>query len=427
MPKRWIQETGLAPEGDAHCIAAVTQAAAKLEAERATLQAPVPLTHIAAWVRSIGGVETLLARHAVADAAGGFAATQVALFDRAPFVGEPGPDYEPMRFHGRWRVGAMRRAMAREGARRPGALTLWHNGWGLPWFADADGSARRIVCLWDSVEHFGPWLQRVRPWLDGVVCMSKAAAADVARLLPDWSAERTQVLRVPLEIPTGLQVERAARSEWVIGCAGRLVGPQKRWERLVPFVRELRARGLSCVIEVVSDGPLRPWLQEQLSGDAGVQFLGWQERDAYWARLQTWDAAVSFTDHEGGPIVMLEAMAGGALPIYPAIGGSLVRDYLPGLDARCQYAVGDPVAAAQAVAAWMAVPLAEANAVRRRAVAIARGHRPENYDRDFAAFGHRIAGLPRISRSPSGRGPRRWFDLLPLGLVTRVCPAVLWR
>ncbi|WP_221030581.1 glycosyltransferase [Actomonas aquatica] len=385
------------------------------------------LLHVASWVRSIGGVETLLAQHARADAAAGLKATQVSLFDRPPFGGEPEPGYVPLRLGGWSTVRAMRRAMAGVGRENAGALVLWHNGWGLPWFAPADRSARRIVCLWDSVEHFGPWLASVRSWLDGVICMSAAAREDVRRLLPDWPEERTQVLRVPLAAPAGLVVERTRGAELVIGCAGRLVKAQKRWERLVPFVAELRRLGVAYRIEVVSDGPLRPWLQQRLGDDARIAFLGWQDRAAYWQRLQRWDVALSFTDHEGGPIVMLEAMAAGALPVYPAIGGSLVRDYLPGLDARSQYAVGDPVAAARAVQAWAATTEAEVQPVRARAQEIAAGHRPEHYDADFAAFARRIAALPRVSRDGAGEMPRRWWDVLPLGVVTRLMPGALWR
>ena len=404
----------------------MTKSAAKLESDAAATQAPVRLVHVAAWVRSIGGVETLLARHAEYDAAGGLAATQVALFDRPHHGGERSSAYVPMRFTWRSSPRGMRRALDHELAAQAGAVTVWHNGWGLPWFADADHSARRIVCLWDGPRHFAPWLVQVRHLVDGVICMSDSAAEEVARLLPDWPAERSQVLKVPLQPPAGLSAERPDREEWVIGCAGRLVKPQKRWERLVPFVQELRRLGVSYRIEVVSDGPLRPWLQQQLGDDARVQFLGWQSREDYWQRLQNWDASVSFTDHEGGPIVLLETMAAGALPIFPAIGGSLGDDYLPRLDQRCQYAAGDPIAAARAVRDLQQRPKTERAALRRQAQTFAGLHEPKLYDADFAQFVRRVSLLPRISTQASHQRRGSWWEHLPLGAVTRALPAKLW-
>ena len=60
---------------------------AKMKGDDPLMQAPVRVAHIASWVRSIGGVETLLARHAEKDAGGGLSATQFSLFDRPPYGG----------------------------------------------------------------------------------------------------------------------------------------------------------------------------------------------------------------------------------------------------------------------------------------------------------------------------------------------------
>ena len=397
-----------------------------LEGDGEATQAPVPLVHVAGWVRSVGGVETLLARHAKADGPAGFDATQVALFDRPPQGGVPAPRYEPMRFSWRNTPRGMRRAMDHALGKMPGAITLWHNGWGLPWFASEDHSSRRIVCLWDGPSHFEPWLAQVQPWVDGVICMSESAAQEVERLLPDWPAERCQNIKVPMESPPDLRAARLAREEWVIGYAGRLVGPQKRSNRLVPFVKELRKLGVNYRVEVVSDGPMRPWLQQQLGEDQRVQFLGWQSSEEYWQRLQTWDAAVSFTDHEGGPIVLLETMAAGALPIFPAIGGCLADDYLPQLSVPCQYEPGNPAAAARILRDFTKLSVVECAQVRLEARQLAMTHTASGYDSTFADFAHRIATLPRVSRPPLGDRKTAWFERLPLGLVTRALKPKLW-
>ncbi len=383
------------------------------------------LLHVCPWVRTIGGVETLLARHASADAASGFDAWQLALFDRSP--ARAGESYSTQAFSWRSTPRRMRQAISAALSARVGSVVLWHNAWGLPWFGDLDGSTRRIVCLWDSETHFGPWLSGLAGLVDGAVCISDEAARAVARLLPHLKPERIAVLPVPIAVPPGVTIARSRQSEWVIGCAGRLVRAQKRWDRLVPFVTELRRMGVQFRLEIVSDGPLRRWLERSFSGDRAIQFLGWLDRAEYWRRLQTWDAAVFFSDHEGGPIVMLEGMAAGALPFYPAIGGSLGDDYAPRIDPRCHYAAGDPVAAARAVRDVLSAAPEAVAELRRRAQALTRRHDGGNYDRIFADFIRRIAELPRLSTEPRGDRPARLADWLPLGLITRAVPGALWR
>ena len=158
-----------------------------------------------------------------------------------------------------------------------------------------------------------------------------------------------------------------------------------------------------------------------------MEFLGWQDRELYWNRMQDWDAYVSFTDHEGGPIVSLEAMAAGALPVFPAIGGSLGDDYLSDLEVTCQYPAGDPIAAARVMRDLAETPVDVANRVRCVARESATSHTPTQYDADFASFTHSIAAMPRISLKPTGTRSTQWFDWLPLGLITRAFPSALWR
>lgn len=385
--------------------------------------APIKVLHLSPWVKTTGGVETLLARHARADAALGFESWQHALFDRTP--PRAGEAYSTEAFGWKDTPRSMRARLAASLQRHAGSVLVWQNAWGVPWFADVDHSARRIICLQDSVTHFGPLLPGLAARADGLTCLSRAAAEDIRRGLPGWPEERLVVLPLPLSLPARLAAARPPRDTWVIGCAGRLVKAQKRWDRLVPFVEELRRLGVNYRIEVVSDGPLRPWLQRRLGDDARVAFLGWQERGAYWARLQTWDFGVSFTAHDGGPIVLLEMMAAGAIPLYPQIGGSLGDDYAGEVDPRCHYPAGDPRAAARALQALTTESPAALQALRERAMRLVAPHADDAYERVFAEFVRRIAAAPRFSRAPRGDRPPQWFDRLPLGLLTRVFPHTL--
>ena len=384
-----------------------------------------PLVHVAAWIKSIGGVETLLAQHAQKDPEAGFFAFQLALFEKDR--SKESESYQTLAFSGRTTPAQMKRQMRAALETHAGAITLWHNGWGVTWFAAADYSQRRIVCLWDSVNHFGEWLRAVRPWVDGVICMSAAAKQDVVRLWPELPAERVQILAVPVEAPARLEASRESSKPWVIGCGGRLVSTQKRAERLVPFVRELQGMGLDFRLEVVSDGPLRVRLERALKDEPRVEFLGWQSREDYWTRLQQWDAAVFFTDHEGGPIVLLEAMLAGVLPVFPEIGGSLADDYLPRVDHRCSYPAGDIKAAAERMRELTQLDAEARRAICERARTLAMGHTVARYHDTFTQFVRRIGEMPRISRPPSGEIRLRWWDLLPLGIISRFLKSALWR
>ena len=119
------------------------------------------LVHVAAWIKSIGGVETLLAQHAQRDPEAGFSAFQLALFDKDRL--RENECYRTLAFSGRTTPAQMKHQMRAALETHAGAITFWHNGWGMTWFADADYSDRRILCLWDSVNHFGGWLRAVRP------------------------------------------------------------------------------------------------------------------------------------------------------------------------------------------------------------------------------------------------------------------------
>ena len=390
-----------------------------------TSKSPIPVAHVAAWIQSIGGVETLLRYHRQCDTRAGLAASQIALFDKTAIPDEP--TYSTQRFSGWFTPHRMRRNLRETFGRMPESVVLWHNGWGLPWFADGDRSRRRIVCWWDSQTHWGPWLEAVKPWVDGVICMSDAAADHVGVLWPELPAERRGVMRVPIEPPSGLGHRPERSGEWVIGCAGRLVHAQKRADRLVPFVAALKKLGVPFRIEVVSDGPLRERLQRELSGEPSVQFLGWQSGDDYWRRVQGWDAMVSFTDHEGGPIVMLEAMAAGALPGFPSIGGSLVADYLPGLDPNCLYPPGEIVTAAARMHALMTMRADDLTRLRQRAQQIAQAHTVGRYHDAFAAFVRRIDCMPRISQPPQKQRGIKLTDFCPLGALTRCSRRSLWQ
>lgn len=390
------------------------------------MESPVKVLHLSPWIKTIGGMETLLALHAMADRAGGLDAWQVSLFDRISPA--PGEAYSTQHFFWGSTPRAMRRAMAPVFAQRKDSVVIWHSGWGIPWLADIDGSRRRIVSLHDNMIHYRSRLPYYAPMMDGIICPNESMARSVRQMMPELEAGRLTVAPVPIMPPRELSATRTVRGEWVIGCAGRVARPHKGMQRLVPFVAELRRLGVNCRVEIMGDGPLREWLERRLKHDPGVRFLGWQDVGSYWRRLENWDAVVCFSDHESGPITLIEAMAAGAIPIYPAIGGSLGDDYAPRVDPRCYYPPGDWAAAARAVQTMRGLPGTDVAALRQRARALVQPHCDAGaYTSKVAEFVRRISTLPRISPEPVRNRRPRLADWLPLGLLTRLLPESLLR
>lgn len=381
------------------------------------------LIHVAPHARGFGGIETLLARHAARDAQFGIEAHQVGLFEKRAGIQK---DHTAMRFGWRSTPCGMRRALARELASRPNRVVVWHNAWALPWFADVDASRRRIMVMHADPSYYRGWLPRLAGWLDGVLAVSPGGVEAAKATFRELGEERVRYLPLPIEPPSTAE-ERVADGVLRIGCAGRLARPQKRWDRLVPFVAELRRRGVDFRLEVIGSGPLERWLRRELAGDPRVEFFGFLEKAEYSRRMVRWDVAVFFSDVEGGPLVLLEAMARGVIPIYPAIGGSMGDEYAPKIDARCHYRAGDLAGAAAAAKAIAGLASKSKEELRERARALAARHVGVSYETTFAEFAREIAGSPRVSRPPTGGRVARWTDMLPLGVVTRVFPGALWR
>jgi glycosyltransferase involved in cell wall biosynthesis len=108
-----------------------------------------------------------------------------------------------------------------------------------------------------------------------------------------------------------------------IGLAGRLE-PVKRGDLFLQMAAELVARGLSYGLRfhVFGDGSQRTSLEElsaRLGLDAHVQFHGHTPQAVSW--LGCLDALVLCSDHEGLPMILLEAMAAGTPVVAHAVGG----------------------------------------------------------------------------------------------------------
>lgn len=117
-----------------------------------------------------------------------------------------------------------------------------------------------------------------------------------------------------------------------IAYIGRLVQCQKRVLDLVPIVRELAGRSLPFAMHLIGSGEDAARLREALAS-AGVgqhvRWWGWLPPEDVSLCLKQFDALVLPSDFEGLPLVLLEAMAHGVVPVATRIASGnteLVRD-----------------------------------------------------------------------------------------------------
>lgn len=110
---------------------------------------------------------------------------------------------------------------------------------------------------------------------------------------------------------------KPAGPPWRVVFSGRLEQP-KGADVAVDAVLELRRRGLDVSLDLIGDGPLRPWVEaraaEDLSGS--IRLHGWLRRDQLEEFLaQGHVLLLPTTASEGFPKVLAEAMAFGCVPV----------------------------------------------------------------------------------------------------------------
>jgi phosphatidylinositol alpha-1,6-mannosyltransferase len=102
--------------------------------------------------------------------------------------------------------------------------------------------------------------------------------------------------------------------------AGRLESA-KGADVAVETVLELRRRNYDVVIDLIGDGPLRPWVEEQIaSAPPGcIQMHGWISREELEGILAEGHIFLLPTASEGFPKVIGEAMAFGCVPVTSGV------------------------------------------------------------------------------------------------------------
>lgn len=365
-------------------------------------------------------MQSIVRRHRELDGAAGHEPRVLTVFETAP---AGGPDIG-LGAGWWWTPGGVRRAFRHHGVPAVnGALAVYHNGWSLPLLAPGDGAQRRLAYLHTEWPGLAVAVRASARWCDGIICVSEALVAAVHRAVPDYPKERVHRIHYPVDPPADARTNAAADGPrpFRVGYVGRLDATQKRVERFPELMRAWPAGGGAVEWQVLGDGPERRRLERLTAAAGSAQFHGWLSGQEYWRALAALDAVVFFSDYEGTPIALLEAMSVGVTPVFPAIGGdgeALAR----GISPECVYPAGDLAAAARQLQTLAGRGQDERAARARRAVA---AHTPANYAAEFTRMVEATWRWPRHSETGIERRGR-WSDLLPMALVRRYHEKAIW-
>lgn len=272
------------------------------------------------------------------------------------------------------------------------ATALLYNGYGAQ-IGIAEGADRVVAYLHSDFPGLEWWTRSLIGRVDGILAVN----ATLAQRCMEYTSDCISVGEVKLPLlGMTLQPLRQPSSLLRIGYVGRISRRQKRVERISGLLGGLRSMGTSYAFTFIGDGPDRAWLERQHSGDRRVVFSGHLTGQAYAEALAALDCVVFTSDYEGLPLALMEAVAAGAVPVYPA--GCCGAEWVARLGAGLVYDRQDGkalAAAVRAVGAWGVEQRQAYDQARRQQLA---EHTEAAYHAGLSAFIDAVQRQPRRSR-----------------------------
>lgn len=124
-------------------------------------------------------------------------------------------------------------------------------------------------------------------------------------------ARKLYAIGNPLTLPL-LDENPASEKDNVLLFVGRLEERQKRFSRIAAMWRAMALRHPEWRLEIVGDGPDREDYEKTLDGVEMVSFEGFKSPEKYYRKAKI---LVMTSDFEGFPLVLVEAMAAGCVPV----------------------------------------------------------------------------------------------------------------
>jgi glycosyltransferase involved in cell wall biosynthesis len=165
-------------------------------------------------------------------------------------------------------------------------------------------------------------LKAVAPYWAGVVAVSEHIEAQAARRVPALG-KRLQRIAYGIAAPAGQRPRKRSEGEplKVVYC-GRIIQYQKRIQDLARIIEQCRNRKLPVTFTLVGEGGDRPALEAELAQaitDGYVTFTGRLSPDAVFRAFAEHDVIILTSAFEGLPLVLLEAMSAGCIPVVTRI------------------------------------------------------------------------------------------------------------
>ena len=382
------------------------------------------LTHFFTYFRNLGGVQSIIKRHHSSDSSREHNSSFLFSFEPNTFNE---PNISGLGVNGWDSISTIRKKLANQSNLFSGSVAVCHNMWGLQFLAELMPAKRRIGILHSDWTTLRPFLQTQKGLLDGVLCVSNKLVEIVNESLPELTKDnRIQLIHYPIdEAPSIPNRMPLVKRPVVIGWIGRLQEEQKRVKRLPSLVKAFEDAQIDYRFELLGDGPMKGWLEQQLPANRTV-FHGRKSGDDYYSTLSKWDFITSVSDYEGLPISMLEALSAGVLPLYPTI-GSGGDEYAEKLGKNFIWEAFEFEQAASNLNLLLEQPEAKLHQARLNASNLTAHHSESEYFRVFDTFTNQIVDLPRISDERIPKRPFYFSDQLPFGLMTRIWPKGCFR
>ncbi len=233
-------------------------------------------------------------------------------------------------------------------ALEPVDIAVYHNGWGMDLLSGVDNARLRVCWIHSDFPNLDVFIRHFAPYADAFVSVHPGMQARIAAENPWIPSRRNRSLCCPVVVsPQVLQQRHHPRKKPVIGYIGRLEKRQKRVERLLPFWKYLKEKGIPAELEIMGTGPMEKWLRKKFKDDPDVRFLGNMDRNQVWAALANWRYVFFPSSFEGLPLALVEAVAAGVMPIYPSFHGE--AEPLYSVNPQLLYPQGEMSTAAEIV------------------------------------------------------------------------------
>ncbi|HUG10154.1 MAG TPA: glycosyltransferase family 4 protein [Opitutaceae bacterium] len=198
-------------------------------------------------------------------------------------------------------------------------------------------------------EVYYDFIRDLGAWMDGVVAVSTSIETEIAARLP---GVKDRLTRIAYGVPVRDRPPAKPQTPPLrVVFAGRLSKRQKRTNDLADVIAAVHKSGASVMFDIAGDGPDRGEFEKRAAASiaAGTTRMHGAISPEATARLFDQSHVLILTsEFEGLPVVMLEAMEAGCVPLVTRIRsgvGDLVEDGRNGI----LFPIGDVASAADAL------------------------------------------------------------------------------